>query len=45
MSMVTCPECGHSGEICDFQDEENFAPDLEDILYCPECEHAFEGGD
>lgn len=40
--MVTCPECGHTGDEYDFQDEENTAPDLFDILYCPECGHAFE---
>ena len=40
--MVTCPECGHTGDEYDFQDEENTAPDLFDILYCPECGHAFQ---
>lgn len=39
---INCPECGHSGGYSDFQDEENFAPDLADILYCPECDHSFE---
>lgn len=42
MDEVICPECGHSGEFSEFQDEENFAPDLFDACYCPECDHAFE---
>lgn len=40
--MVTCPSCGHTADEYDFIDPENDAPDLEDVLYCPECEHAFE---
>lgn len=39
----TCPECGHSSDISDFdQDEENFAPDLDGVLVCPECDYAWE---
>lgn len=40
--MLTCPECEYSGEASDFQDLEETAPDLFDVYFCPECDHAFE---
>lgn len=40
--MLTCPECEYSGEASEFQDSEETAPDLFDVYFCPECDHAFE---
>jgi hypothetical protein len=39
---VTCPECGHTDCVSEFQDEEEFSPDLFDRACCPECSHEFE---